>query len=282
MFHRLKLQPVIRRIPLFTLHRLPPLVNCRRFSFTSSANMRLVKIEDGESFSLVEFIGNNTPPYAILSHTWGPDGDEVSFRDLVNHTGNDKSGYTKIEFCARRASADGLQYFWVDTCCIDKSSSAELTEAINSMFQWYRNAAKCYVYLSDVSVYDFNQADPLRKSVFLRCRWFSRGWTLQELIAPSKVEFFSHEGEPLGDKRSLEKEIIEATEINVLALRGYPLSTFTVADRISWAAKRTTTRVEDNAYCLLGIFGVYMPLIYGEGRRAFTRLIEEVNKPSKG
>lgn len=232
--------------------------------------MRLVKVDAGEKLSLIEFFGNNIPPYAILSHTWGSNGDEVSFEDLVNQTGNDKIGYAKIEFCGRRASADGLQYFWVDTCCIDKSSSAELTEAINSMFQWYRNAAKCYVYLSDVSIYDFNQADRLRKSVFQQCRWFSRGWTLQELIAPTGVEFFSHEGEHLGDKKSLEKEIIESTEINVLALRGYPLSNFTVADQMSWAAKRTTTREEDNAYCLLGIFGVYMPLIYGEGRRAFT------------
>jgi hypothetical protein len=244
--------------------------------------MRLLEITAGGEFSLMEFFGNNIPPYAILSHTWGSGGEEVTFRDLVGHTGKDKVGYAKIEFCGRRATTDDLQYFWVDTCCIDRSSSAELTEAINSMFHWYQKAARCYVYLSDVSVHDFDQADRLWKSAFLQSRWFSRGWTLQELIAPASVEFFSQEGERLGDKKSLEKEITEITEINVLALQGNPLSNFSIADRMSWAAKRMTTRDEDKAYFLLGIFDVYMPLIYGEGKRAFTRLNEEVNKSSKG
>ncbi len=151
------------------------------------------------------------------------------------------------------------------------------------MFHWYRKAARCCVYLSDVLVHNFDQdtRPSSSKSNFMQSRWFSRGWTLQELLAPASVEFFSHEGEQLGDKRSQEKEIIGTTEINVLALQGYPLSRFSIADRMSWAAKRTTKREEDNAYCLLGIFGVYMPLIYGEGKGAFTRLIEEVNKSSK-
>jgi len=244
--------------------------------------MRLLEVKAGEEFSLREFSGNNIPPYAILSHTWGPDGEEVTFRDLVDQTGKDKVGYAKIEFCGRRATADDLKYFWVDTCCIDKSSSAELTESINSMFHWYQKAAKCYVYLSDVSVHDADQVDRRWRSALLQSRWFSRGWTLQELIAPASVEFFSREGEQLGDKKSLEIEISEITEINVLALRGHPLSTFSIEDRMSWAAKRTTTREEDNAYCLLGIFDVYMPLIYGEGQRALTRLNKKVHKSSKG
>jgi hypothetical protein len=244
--------------------------------------MRLLEIKAGGEFGLTEFFGNSIPPYAILSHTWGAIGEEVTFKDLVDHTGKDKVGYAKIEFCGRRATTDDLQYFWVDSCCIDKSSSAELTEAINSMFHWYQKAARCYVYLSDVSVHDFDQADRLWKSAFRQSRWFSRGWTLQELIAPASVEFFSLEGERLGDKKSLEKEITEITEINVLALRGHPLSKFTIADRMSWTAKRKTTREEDIAYCLLGIFDVYMPLIYGEGKRAFTRLMEEVKKSAKG
>jgi hypothetical protein len=243
--------------------------------------MRLLEIKAGGEFSPTEFF-DNIPPYAILSHTWGPIGEEFTFRDLVDDTGKNKAGYAKIEFCGRRATADNLRYFWVDTCCIDKSSSAELTEAINSMFRWYQKADRCYVYLSDVSVHGSDQANGLWKSAFLQCRWFSRGWTLQELIAPASVEFFSQEGERLGDKKSLEKEITEITGIHVLALRGRPLSNFTLADRMSWAEKRTSTREEDNAYCLLGIFDVYMPLIYGEGKRAFTRLMEEANKVSKG
>lgn len=207
--------------------------------------MRLLEIKAGGEFSLTEFIGNNIPPCAILSHTWGSVDEEVNFRDLVDHTGKDKVGYAKIQFCGRRATTNDL---WADTCCIDKSSNAELTEAINSMFHWYQMAARCYVYLSDVSVHDFDQADGLWKSAFVHSRWFSRGWTLQELIAPASVEFFSQEGERPGDKKSLEKEITEITEINVLALRGNPLSNFSVADRMSWAAKRTTTREEDNAF----------------------------------
>src|SRR6266702_6883395 len=113
--------------------------------------MRLLRIEDDGEFSLVEFVGNNIPRYAILSHTWRADDEELTFKDLVEGTGKSKVGYSKIRFCSTQAAGDDLQFFWVDTCCIDKSSSAELSEAINSMFRWYRNAAKCYVYLSDVS-----------------------------------------------------------------------------------------------------------------------------------
>ena len=244
--------------------------------------MRLLQFKSENEFSLTNDLFNNIPPYAILSHTWGPDSDEVTFKDIVGGTGKSKPGYKKIRFCGERARRDNLRYFWIDTCCIDKSSSTELTEAINSMFYWYKKAARCYVYLSDVSVHDFDQANSLWKSAFFQSRWFSRGWTLQELIAPASVEFFSQEGERLGDKKSLEKEITEITEINALALQGKPLSNFSIADRMSWAAKRKTTREEDKAYCLLGIFDVYMPLIYGEGKRAFTRLSEEVNKSSNG
>src|SRR2546421_11180354 len=108
--------------------------------------MRLLKLNDGGEFSLTEFVGDNIPRYAILSHTWGADGDEVTFKDLMKGTGEGKAGYQKIRFCGKQAAADDLQYFWVDTCCIDKSSSAEISEAINSMFRWYHDAAKCYVY----------------------------------------------------------------------------------------------------------------------------------------
>ena len=114
--------------------------------------MRLLRLEDNGEFRLVEFVGKNIPRYAVLSHTWEVDEEEVTFKDLVDGVGKSKSGYSKIRFCGKQAGKDGLQLFWVDTCCIDKSSSAELLEAINSMFRWYHNAAKCYVYLSDVLI----------------------------------------------------------------------------------------------------------------------------------
>ena len=247
--------------------------------------MRLLKLNDTAVFSLTKyFVSDDIPRYAILSHTWGPDTEEVSFKDMMDGTGMSKPGYHKIQFCGEQARRDGLQYFWIDTCCIDKSNSTELQEAINSMFRWYRDAAKCYVYLADVSrSADVNSSQLLMESSFLESRWFTRGWTLQELVAPASVEFFSKEGQYLGNKRSLERHIHEVTGIPVKALQGSSLSDFSVPERMSWAEKRETTRKEDKAYSLLGIFDVYMPLIYGEGREnAFQRLREKIDKTSKG
>jgi hypothetical protein len=153
--------------------------------------MRLLQLQNGV-LSLTRNFVDNIPPYAILSHTWGEDEQEVTLQDVMQGKGKGKEGYRKIEFCGKQATSDGLHYFWVDTCCIDKSSSAELQESLNSMFGWYQNAAKCYVYLADVprkaEVNGLRRADwklDLRAS-----RWFHRGWTLQELLAPSTVEFF--------------------------------------------------------------------------------------------
>jgi hypothetical protein len=248
--------------------------------------MRLLKHEDDGEFSPIEFFGDKIPRYAILSHTWAADNKEVTFKDLVEGTGKGKDGYTKILFCGKQAAKDGLQYFWIDTCCIDKSSSAELSEAINSMFRWYHDAAKCYVYLSDVSMYGFiknNQSyHRTWELAFNHSRWFTRGWTLQELIAPTTVEFFSMEGQRIGDKKSLEQQIHKITGIAVQALQGSSLSQFSVNDRLSWAAKRKTKREEDAAYSLLGIFDIHMPLIYGEGRKkALVRLLKEIKMPLK-
>jgi hypothetical protein len=244
--------------------------------------MRLLKQKSDGEISLTEFFEDDIPPYAILSHTWGADGEEVTFKELIDHTGKNKAGYNKIRFCEKQAKSDGLQYFWVDTCCIDKSSSAELTEAINSMFRWYHKAAKCYVYLSDVSIHNDDESDHFHQSDFQKSRWFTRGWTLQELIAPVSLEFFSLEGKRIGDKRSTEQQIYQITGIPFQALRGNPLSNFTIAERFSWAAKRDTKRKEDRAYCLLGLFDVSMPLIYGEGEKAFTRLRDEIERNSEG
>jgi hypothetical protein len=245
--------------------------------------MRLLKYSNESEFSLTEDYVDNTPRYAILSHKWG--GEEVTYRDIIDGTGKDKAGYVKIRFCGEQAKRDGWQHFWVDTCCIDKSNNTELSEAINSMFRWYRDAAKCYVYLSDVprpAVDTNDQSTQLWESAFRQSRWFTRGWTLQELIAPKSIEFFSKDGGFLGDKKSLERHICEITGIPAKALQGHALSDFSVSERLAWAESRQTTRDEDIAYSLLGIFNVYMPLVYGEGREnAFKRLLEEIDKPSR-
>jgi hypothetical protein len=238
---------------------------------------------DGD-FSLTEFSDSEIPLYAILSHRWGE--GEVTFKDLVDGTSKNKAGYSKIQFCGEQAKRNGLQYFWVDTCCIDKSNAVELQEAINSMFRWYRDATKCYVYLSDVSRPRSDAANAVSESwesTFRKSEWFTRGWTLQELVAPASVDFFSKEGEFLGNKTSLERHVCERTGIPVNALRGSPLSEFSITERMSWAASRETYRQEDKAYSLLGIFDVHMPLIYSEGKdKALQRLREEIDKASKG
>jgi hypothetical protein len=237
--------------------------------------MRLLKAKNDGGFSLTRFIAKNAPRYAILSHTWEADDQEVTLQDITNSVGSDKSGYKKIQFCGNQAQKDGLDYFWVDSCCIDQSSSTELSTAINSMFRWYRNAAKCYVYLSDVSTADSSE------SSFRYSRWFTRGWTLQNLLAPKSVEFFSQEGIQLGDKKSLELQIQQITSIPIQTLQGNPLSQTSIEERMSWIANRETTVEEDIAYSLLGIFDIHMPLIYGEGAiNALRRLGEEIEKSS--
>ena len=230
--------------------------------------MRLINVS---SMSVEEFIGRNIPPYGILSHTW--EGSEVSYDEMRVGTARSKEAFHKIEMTCKLASGDGLAYVWVDTCCIDKSSSAELTEAINSMFVWYRRATICYVYLSDLE----SSADV--STALKDCRWFSRGWTLQELIAPQKVNFHDQNWQFKGCKNRLLEEISGITGISSTVLEHLaPLSSITVAARLSWAAYRETTREEDAAYCLLGIFDVNMPLLYGEGAKAFRRLQEEIIK----
>ncbi|KAH8807443.1 hypothetical protein F5884DRAFT_899840 [Xylogone sp. PMI_703] len=244
--------------------------------------MRLLEHMPSGDLVLREFVGKDIPAYAILSHTW--DKEEVSFQELEAGTGKDKAGWKKIEFCAKQAWADGLRYIWLDTCCIDKRNAVELSEAINSMFHWYQKAARCYAYLLDVSTDgQDDQTNPSWTTAFRESRWFTRGWTLQELIAPTLVDFFSSEGERLGNKLTLEHMIHGITGIATSALRGDALSNFSIDERMSWAEHRNTTLEEDKYYCLLGIFDVSMPLIYGErGDKAFRRLQEEIHKSYKG
>ncbi|KAL6152442.1 hypothetical protein ACJBU6_09310 [Exserohilum turcicum] len=294
--------------------------------------MRLLQYSESGELSIHSFDDGDIPPYAILSHTWGADGDEVTFADLQTGGGKTKPGYKKIIFCGEQARRDSLQYFWIDTCCIDKANKAELAFSIRSMFRWYRDAARCYVYLSDVSdqplpvtsgdhdsrwllwiwmlsiFYSMSRwygstiqryfysrnvpctsvgSDPVRNEqkaelALKNSRWFTRGWTLQELLAPSIVEFFSREGTKLGDKLLLAEEVREVTGIPSRALQGEPLSYFSVHERVTWIEHRTTTILADRAYSLMGILGVSLSPIDGENlAEAMKRVLDEVDKQNK-
>lgn len=225
------------------------------------------------SMRLQYFDDNDIPPYAILSHTWGK--EEVSFQEFRNLRTETKAkaGYTKILNACATASSPGhnFSWLWVDTCCIDKSSSAELSEAINSMWRYYRNSAICYAYLDDVQC--------LQNSDFLGCkhaRWWKGGWTLQELIAPKLVNFYSSDWSWFGTRNASALLISTGTGIPVEVLEGEDPRNYCITQRFSWAAARETTRLEDTAYCLLGLLDVNIPLLYGEGRKAFFRLQEEL------
>ncbi|KAE8323618.1 hypothetical protein BDV39DRAFT_208603 [Aspergillus sergii] len=217
--------------------------------------------------------------YAILSHRWGD--DETSFQDLarLEETGlKATKGYKKIQRFLERAAKDGYEYAWIDTCCINKESSAELSEAINSMFRWYQLADICYAYLQDVHP---SKTPASINTELQKSEWFQRGWTLQELIAQPHLVFLSNDWTDIGDKNDLSQLISKITQIDEGVLRGETrLSDCSVAKRMSWASTRVTTRTEDTAYCLMGIFNVNMPLLYGEGRKAFIRLQEEIMKES--
>ncbi|KIO03768.1 hypothetical protein M404DRAFT_144947, partial [Pisolithus tinctorius Marx 270] len=205
--------------------------------------------------------------YCILSHRW-ISGHEVDYEQMMNLAKLDNAyeilnlhGYQKIlKACD---VADGhLEYLWADTCCIDKRSSSELSEAINSMFRWYKNSTQCYTYLHDTS--DFpTEADS----------WFSRGWTLQELIAPADLRFFNRDWKEIGDKRNRATELEKITRVPARALMdGLSSYSPSFAEVMSWAAERRTTLAEDEAYSLIGLLGVNMPMLYGEGKKAFHRL----------
>lgn len=209
-------------------------------------------------------------PYAILSHTWRH-GEELSYTEFVRKRGKRKSGYRKIVGLCTLARSEGINHAWIDTVCIDKSSSAELSEAINSMFSWYKEAQICYVFIDDTD--DVAGIE--------HCRWLTRGWTLQELLAPSYIHFYDRNWTFLGTKSSLVCDFVRWTSIDQIVLeRPSMMSYVSVAARMSWAASRRTSRVEDLAYCLLGIFNVNMPLLYGEKTNAFRRLQEEILRQS--
>jgi hypothetical protein len=231
--------------------------------------MRLINTT---TIQVEEFLGHDTPEYVILSHTW--EEEEVTLQDIQSFGAPKKKGYKKIKKCCEKAASDGFTYCWIDTCCIDKTSSAELSEAINSMYKWYQNSRICYAYLSDFEALSVSVLENYRS--FTASRWWTRGWTLQELLAPNVVEFYNADWTEIGTKLSLHEQITEITGIDEGVLCGADPLRRNVAVRMSWASRRNTSRIEDRAYCLMGLFRVNMPLLYGEGNRAFIRLQEEI------
>ncbi|KAH7313732.1 heterokaryon incompatibility protein-domain-containing protein [Stachybotrys elegans] len=255
---------------------------CRTIMWLINARtLRLVYIEDEAK----------TPRYAILSHTWG--NGEITFREMMALNSRlarkpkKKPGWSKVVNTCRLALSYKCDYAWIDTCCIDTSSSAELQEAINSMFHWYERAEICFVHLEDVAAdEDYKKPD----CSFRKSRWFRRGWTLQEMLAPGTLVFYDTAWSVISDKddEDLRTIITEITGIDdyylspgnrkLFANAQQWLSHASVAERMSWAAGRETTRKEDLAYSLLGIFNINMPMLYGEGMKAFQRLQEEIMK----
>ncbi|EJT73646.1 hypothetical protein GGTG_07502 [Gaeumannomyces tritici R3-111a-1] len=281
--------------------------------------MASIRLINTETLRMKMFVGASVPPYAILSHTWVED-EEVSFQEMslvhpagasdINagtrncactchcsccRPGSDsdptvaaikaKSGYDKIVRTCRLAKDREIGYAWVDTCCIDKTSSAELTEAINAMYQWYSSAVECYALLTDLQPFvayseHGDEIGGLDKALE-GCRWFTRGWCLQELIAPKELLFFNREWRGVGSKLLLREAIEKITGISKDAFNHkQDLRHYSAATKMFWASKRTTTRTEDMAYCLVGLFGINMPLLYGEGAKAFQRLQEEILRRS--
>lgn len=237
-----------------------------------------MRLLNTRTLELQSFIGVR-PPYAILSHCW--EEEEVLFADFLDlESARKKKGFAKVEKTCEQAARDGFDHVWIDTCCIDKSSSAELSEAINSMFAWYKGSGICYAYLADVDgPEDFDSS-----------KWFTRAWTLQELLAPNAFKeeqkngmvFFSRQWTKLGTKAGLSRRIAYIAGIDREFLEGKNFDSASVSMRMSWAADRQATRAEDIAYSLLGIFDVNMPLLYGEGKlKAFRRLQEEIMKISE-
>ncbi|KAK4225375.1 hypothetical protein QBC38DRAFT_530960 [Podospora fimiseda] len=240
--------------------------------------MRLINTK---TFKVEEFLEQETPPYAILSHTWAADEEEINFQDAQEgNITNPGVGSIKLRGSCRQAIKDGLNYVWIDTCCIDKRNLVELSEAINSMFRWYKRASFCYAYMADVPDNDTPREPASR---FRSSRWFTRGWTLQELLAPKYVRFYDSSWNHLGNKGTMASILEEITGIPRQHLQGITrLHHASVAQRMAWTAKRNTKRPEDLAYCLLGIFGVSMPMIYGEGgNQAFLRLQEHIMRTTR-
>jgi hypothetical protein len=229
-------------------------------------NVHTLELEDIDE-------GSNAPPYLILSHRWGKPHEEVSFKDLEDQGSRyfqKKAWKSKVEGFCLLARKHDFDYVWIDTCCIDKSSSSEVSHAIIRMFRWYQKSVACVVYLGDVQQDELPQWDDPYTTIPV---WFTRGWTLQELLAPKVVRFYNRNWTFLGTRATLAPQIHRFTGIEEDALHGKDLHTFSFLQRLRWARERVTTRPEDIVYSLLGLFDVVMHPLYGEGEtEALDRL----------
>ncbi|PPJ60847.1 hypothetical protein CBER1_07233 [Cercospora berteroae] len=264
--------------------------------------MRLLHTETRQ---LREFLDGNPPnEYFTLSHRWT--GDEISYKEYCKGTKVDSPGYKKVEDCCKFLQAKhGSSWVWIDTICIDKRSSAELSEAINSMWEWYWGAKTCYAYLADVDISPGSEHENVCDESYMKelesqlrnSEWFCRGWTLQELLAPRRVQILNQNWQILGHKEAQDgldflRVGARGPNLNVvlsgitaigeqyLEDRWTIQNRASIACRMSWASRRKTTKREDQAYCLLGIFNINMPLLYGEREGAFRRLQEELIRTS--
>ncbi|KAI4220244.1 MAG: hypothetical protein L6R36_007753 [Xanthoria steineri] len=233
--------------------------------FINAGTLEFVYVPDSE-------LGCEENKYAVLSHRWGAARDEVSFQDIEeSREYSHKKGFAKLKGFCDLAARSGCRYCWIDTCCINKGDAMEMNEAINSMYRWYEESYICIIYLEDVPT------RPLFDSV-----WFDRGWTLQELIAPKEANFYDQNWQFIASKTGLSQDLSTKTGIPEMVLNHtIQPSACSIAQRMSWAADRETTRVEDRAYSLLGIFAISMPQIYGEREMAFLRLQRAIIQQSK-
>ncbi|KAL9078807.1 MAG: hypothetical protein Q9157_002290 [Trypethelium eluteriae] len=231
-----------------------------------------MRLLDTHTYRLESFLDEGSARYAILSHRWRE--EEVEFADVRNEEfPSSMKGALKIMKCCELAVSQGLDYAWIDTCSIDKSSSAELSEAINSMYRWYENASICYAFLDDVYKDD--------EKTFRESSWFTRSWTLQELLAPQKIVLYDKHWQEIGTRESQCYIIYNITQISpMILMKKSDARDFSVAQRMSWASRRQASKVENVAYSLMGLFEVNMPLLYGEGQKAFLRLQENIIKTS--
>lgn len=245
-----------------------------------STNIHLLRRTENGGYRLETFRRRDAPSYAILSHTWSKDqSDEVTFQDIRRGSAHFRKAFPKLTFCDQQARRDRLDYFWIDTCCIDKGNEVEEKSTVSLMWQIYEAAEKCYALLSDVlsGSAQSDESSAGWEEAMKTSRWFARGWTLQELLAPRVVEFYSHEGDKLGDKSTLKELIHGITGISIGALEGQEMSNFGIEERLRWARDRETTREEDQSYSLFGLFGISMEISYGEGKEiARARLLAEV------
>lgn len=264
----------------------PPFVSHQRLStLHASTKLTMIRLLNAKSYTFTneeDLRHQQRPPYVIISHAWGE--QEVIYDDMADFQKMKASkSWKKADSAAKVTGAckkvlecfnGEIKHIWLDTVCINKKDPAEVSTSINSMYQWYKKADVCFAYL-----YDYPSKEVAE---FTGSKWFTRGWTLQELVAPKRMKFFDKDWELVGDKESLQSALTSQTKISRNFLLQYDsISRASISQRMSWFSERETTVPEDTAYCLLGLFGVNMPLLYGEGKeRAFRRLQEEIMKYS--